>query len=133
MRLFRLLAAAACLPVAAVLAFQIALRFNGDTGVIDTVGNSFGLVLLVAMLAGISRIAADYDWMGRLGTSLGLAIAYFAMTWTLYGDPGRSIDEAPHLVWLGVSIAAFSPAVVLMPIARWLWEAFLDSRQPASV
>lgn len=123
MRLFRLVVAVALLPVAAVIAYQIAIRFNGNTAVIDTVGNVVAIVALLAMLAGASRIAADLDWLERVGTNFGLGFAYFTLTWAIYGDPGRSVDEAPHLVWLGTSIVAFSPAIVIIPAAKWIWES----------
>ncbi len=122
MRLFRLVIAAALLPAAALIAYQIAIRFNGNTSVIDTVGNVVAIVVLIALLAGVSRIAADRDWLERVGTAFGLGFAYFSLTWAIYGDPGRSVDEAPHLVWLGTSIVAFSPAIVIIPAAKWIWE-----------
>jgi len=126
MRLTRLLVATAILPVSALIAYQIAIRFNGDARVIDTAGNVVAIVVLVGLIAGASRVASDIAWTDRVGVALALGIAYFTLTWVLYGDPGRSIDDAPHLVWLGTSIAAFSPAVVIMPASRWAWEVFYE-------
>jgi len=128
MRLTRLVIATGLLPVAALATYQIAIRFNGDTGVIDTVGNVVAIGALIVLLAVISRLAADADWIGRVGTCLGLGIAYFSLTWAIYGQPGQSVDDAPHLVWLATSIVAFSPAIVIMPATRWAWDVFFESR-----
>lgn len=132
MRLIRLAVATTLLPAAAFIAFQVAIRFNGDSSVIDTAGNVVAIAVLIVLLLGISRLAADGPWVDRAGTAVGLAVAYFTLTWVLYGDPGRSIDEAPHLVWLGTSIVAFSPAVVIMPAVRWAWNTYFENRASAN-
>lgn len=128
MRLIRLMVASLLLPAAAYVALQIAIHFDGDTSTIDTAGNLVGIAVLVASLLAISRFADDKEWIQRVGTVIGLGIAYFGLTWGIYGDPGRSIDEAPHLVWLGTSLVAFSPAIVIMPAVRWAWSEFLLTR-----
>ena len=128
MRLFRLATATLLLPAAAFAAFQVAIRFNGDTRIIDTTGNVVAIAVLVFLLLGVSRLAADGLWLDRVGTTLGLGTAYFALTWILYGDPGRSIDEAPQLVWFATSIVAFSPAIVVMPAVRWAWTTYQQNR-----
>lgn len=132
MRSIRLIAATALLPAAAAVALQVAVRFNGDTRIIDTTGNVVAIGVLIALLAGISRLAHAPLWLDRVGVTLGLGLAYFTLTWVIYGDPGRSVDEAPHLVWLGTSIVAFSPAIVIMPAVRWGWTKFLESRAAAT-
>ena len=129
MRWIRLMAAAALIPVAALGAFQLAIRFNGDPTVIDTVGNTFAIAVFVVALAGISRLAATEQWWERLGVAIALGVTYFTLTWVLYGDPGRSVDDAPHLVWLGTSIAAFSPAVVIMPASKWAWANYTARKE----
>ncbi len=131
MRLIRLAFATLLLPVAAVGAFQVAIHYDGDSSVIDTTGNVVAIVLFIVLLLGVSCLASEGPWIERAGTALGLAAAYFVLTWIIYGDPGRSIDEAPHLVWLGVSIVAFSPAVVIMPAVRWGWDSFFEARAEA--
>lgn len=122
MRGLRLAVATALLPLAALGAYQLAIRFNGDTAVIDLAGNLLALAMLVLSLLGISRLASDVDWLERLGTALALGVAYFSLTWLIYGDPSRSIDDAPALVWLGTSIVAFSPAIVIIPASKWMWS-----------
>lgn len=132
MRLIRLAVATALLPLAAFIALQVAIWFNGDARIIDTTGNVVAIALLIVLLLGVSRLAATGPWVERVGVTMGLGLAYFVLTWAIYGDPGRSVDEAPHLVWLGTSIVAFSPAIVIMPAVRWGWTKFLDGRSAAS-
>ena len=132
MRLLRLAIATALLPVAAFISLQVAIRFNGDSSIIDTTGNIVAIVVLITFLLAISCLAAEGPWVDRAGTALGLGLAYFTLTWVFYGDPGRSIDEAPHLVWLGTSIVAFSHAVVIMPAVRWAWNSYFEARASAS-
>lgn len=133
MRLIRLVVAAGLLPVAAFTALQVAIRFNGEPAVIDTVGNVVGIAVLLLLFLVISRIADDGEYKERVGTTIGLGLAYFGLSWALYGDPTRSIDEAPHLVWLGTSLVAFSPAIVIMPAVRWVWTEWLSTRRSAAL
>lgn len=123
MRGIRLAVATALLPIVAVAAYQLALRFNGDIAAIDLTGNIIALVVLLVLLLGVSRLASDVDWLERVGTVLALGVAYFSLTWLIYGDPSRSVDDAPALVWLGTSIVAFSPALVIIPASKWAWAA----------
>lgn len=129
MRWIRLAVATALLPLAGFGVFQLAIRFDGNPRMVDAIGNTIAIAAFVVALAGISRLAADEQWWERFGTALAIGVTYFALTWLLYGDPGRSVDEAPHLIWLATSIVAFSPAVVIMPACKWGWANYTARKE----
>ncbi len=112
------------IPIAAVFSYYMALNLNLDASYIDTNGSAVGVILVVASVFGISRIADDERWTDRAGTALALAAAYFALTWVRYGDPTLSADAQPHIVWFGFCVVAFTPAVVLIPASKWAWSVY---------
>lgn len=124
MRVSRLIVAGFLIPIAAILAFTIGLEWDGDGSIIDSNGSAIGVVLVVAAVFGISRIAADEQWSERAGTALVLGSAYFLLTWVGYGDPSSSADDSPHLIWYGVCVAAFMPTVVIVPASKWAWASY---------
>lgn len=124
MRASRLIVAAMIIPVAAVFSYLVATFLNGDDSYIDSNGSAVGLILVVAAVFGVSRIAEDDRWTDRAGTALALAAAYFALTWVRYGDPSLSVDSQPHIVWFGLCVVAFTPAVVLIPASKWAWSTY---------
>jgi|GEM_PF-1533123 len=122
MRASRLFVATFLVPVAALFAYVMALGWNQDGSFIDANGAAVGLILIVGSVFGVSKVAADEQWSERAGTSLALATAYFALTWVRYGDSSLSVDSQPHIVWFGLCIAAFMPAVVIIPTSKWVWS-----------
>lgn len=122
MRASRLFVATFLIPVSALFAYVMALGWNQDGSFIDANGAAIGLLLIVGSVFGVSKVAADEQWSERAGTSLALATAYFALTWVRYGDPSSSVDSQPHIVWFGLCIAAFMPAVVIIPASKWAWS-----------
>lgn len=129
MRASRLIVASLLIPVAAVFSYLVAINLNGDSSFIDSNGSAVGVLLVVLSVFGISRVADDDRWTDRAGTSLALAAAYFALTWVRYGDPSLSIDSQPHIVWFGLCVAAFTPAVVLIPASKWAWSVYRRRNQ----
>jgi hypothetical protein len=121
MRASRLIVATLLLPVAALLAYCVALVWNGDRTAIDSNGSALGLAAIVAGVFIISKIAQEERWPERAGTAIALSCAYFMLTWTVYGDSSLSPDSSPHLVWFGLCVAAFSPTVVIIPASKWAW------------
>lgn len=133
MRASRLIVAAMIIPVAAVFSYLVATYLNGDDSYIDSNGSAMGLILVVAAVFGVSRIAEDDRWTDRAGTALAMAAAYFALTWVRYGDPSLSVDSQPHIVWFGLCVVAFTPAVVLIPASKWAWSTYRSrAASPAS-
>lgn len=124
MRASRLIVATLLLPVAALLAYFVALLWNGDHTTIDSNGSALGLVAIVAGVFVISKIAQDERWSERAGTAIALSCAYFMLTWTVYGDSSLSPDSSPHLVWFGLCVVAFSPTVVIIPASKWAWTSY---------
>ena len=124
MRASRLILATLLLPVVALLAYYVALLWNGDRTAIDSNGSALGVVSIVFGVFVVSRIAQDDQWSERAGTAIVLSCAYFMLTWTVYGDPSLSPDSSPHLVWFGLSVAAFSPTVVIIPASKWAWTSY---------
>ena len=124
MRASRLIVAAFLIPVAGVFSYTLAAAWNGDESMIDSNGSAIGLLVLVASIFGIARIASDSKISERAGTALALASAYFLLTWVRYGDPSLSADDQPHLVWFGLSVVAFMPSVVLIPASKWAWSVY---------
>lgn len=121
------------IPVAAVFSYLVATYLNGDDSYIDSNGSAMGLILVVAAVFGVSRIAEDDRWTDRAGTALAMAAAYFALTWVRYGDPSLSVDSQPHIVWFGLCVVAFTPAVVLIPASKWAWSTYRSrAASPAS-
>ncbi len=124
MRASRLIVAAMIIPVAAVFSYLVATYFNGDDSYIDSNGSAIGLILVVAAVFGVSRVAEDDRWTDRAGTALALAAAYFVLTWVRFGDPSLSVDSQPHIVWFGLCVVAFTPTVVLIPASKWAWTSY---------
>ncbi len=120
----RLIVAALAIPVAGVVAYYIALYFNGDATTISSNGSAIGAILVVAATFGVSRLAHDVDWSTRAGTAIALATAYFLLTWVRFGDPELSPDAQPHIVWFGLCVVAFMPTVVIIPASKWAWSAY---------
>lgn len=110
------------------LVYLAARYANGDPGYIDGNGSGIGVILMMASVFLVSRVASPEGWTDRAGVSLALSAAYFFVTWVLFGDTRSSIDDAPHLVWYGACVAAFSPAVVLTVASKWAWESFRERR-----
>lgn len=126
MRASRLLVAAFLIPVSSLFAYVMALQWNMDGSSIDANGSAIGLILLVGSVFGVSKVADDDKTTERAGTSLALASAYFLLTWVRFGDSATSMDSQPHLVWFGLCIAAFMPAVVLIPLSKWAWASYRE-------
>ena len=122
MRASRLLVATFLIPVFALFAYWMALGWNRDSSVIDANGGAIGLILIIGSVFAVSKIADDDKSTERAGTALALATAYFALTWVRYGDSSASLDPQPHIVWFGLCIAAFMPAVVIIPTSKWVWS-----------
>lgn len=122
MRASRLIVATLLIPAAGLFAYFFALLWNRDGSSIDSNGSALGVLIVLAATFGISRIAHDDRWASRAGTSIALASAYFLLTWTIYGDTVASPDSSPHLVWFGLCVAAFMPAVVMIPLSTWVWH-----------
>lgn len=123
-RAARLLAAALLIPIFAVVAYFVALYSNLNPDSIGAFGSTLGVAVLLSGTLVVSRVAHDEGWSERAGTAIGLALAYFLITWVLFGDPSVSPDDRPHVVWFGVCVVAFMPAVVLMPLSKWAWSSF---------
>ncbi len=121
-RLLRLIAAAAFMPIAAVAAYAVALYMNGDPNAIDNNGSGAGVLLAMASVFVTSRIAAREQWSERAAVSLGLSAAFFLLSWVEFGDPSAGPDSAPHMVWYGLCVIVFTPAVVLIPASQWAWS-----------
>ena len=94
---------------------------------IDSNGTGIGLLVILGSVFGVSKVAEDDKWSERAGTALALAAAYFALTWARYGDGSLSADAQPHIVRFGICVAAFMPAVEIIPLSKWTW-ASLRSR-----
>jgi len=133
MRASRLIVATLIIPIAAIISYQIAIYLNGDASYIDSNGSAIGVMLLVAAVFGVSKVADDDRWTDRAGTSLALGSAYFALTWVRYGDPSVSIDSQPHMVWFGACVVAFTPAVVLIPASKWAWSSYRSRSKATSL
>jgi hypothetical protein len=130
MRASRLIVASFLIPVASFLSYTLAVWWNGGNARIDTFGSILGVLLIVGAVFGVSRVADDEKWTERAGTSLALASSYFALTWVAYGDPALSNDDAPHLIWFGLCVAAFAPAVVIIPASKWAWAEYRERIAP---
>lgn len=128
MRASRLIVASVLLAPAALFAYYLALLWNGDSSRIDANGSALGVVIMLAAVLGVSRVAANDGWSERAGTAIALACAYFMLTWSVYGDAVLSPDDSPHLVWFGLCVAAFSPTVVIIPASKWAWSAYRARR-----
>lgn len=124
----RLVLAAVLIPALAWVSYFAARYVNGDPAVIDGNGSGIGVLLIMGSVFLISRVAAQENWTERAGISLGLSAVYFFVTWLVFGNPNASVDDAPHLIWYGACVAAFSPAVVLIPASKWAWESFRERR-----
>ncbi len=121
-RLLRLLLAFGLIPVFAWLGYFVARGIDGNPEIIDNNGSGVGLLIIVAGVFAASRVASDEEWTERAGVSLALSAAFFLLTWVKYGDQSTSVDASPHVVWYGVSVLIFTPAVVLSAASQWLWE-----------
>ena len=132
MRASRLLLAALLIPASAIFAYATAKGWNQDTSHIDANGGAIGLLVIVGSVFAVSKVASDEKWSERAGTSLALATAYFALTWVRYGDPDLSADAQPHIVWFGLCVAAFMPAVVIIPASKWAWSWARGRRVPSA-
>jgi hypothetical protein len=128
MRVSRLIVAAILVPIATLFAYSVALRWNGETSVIDSNGSAIGVLVIIGSVLGISRVASDNGWSERAGMAIALACAYFMLTWSVYGELAVSPDDAPHLVWFGMCVAAFAPAVVIVPASKMAWRAYRTRR-----
>jgi len=125
----RLAVATLLIPVAALFAYYAALYSNLDGDFIGALGSTIGVAILLSATLVVSRVAHEVEWTERAGTSVGLASAYFLLTWVRYGDPTLSPDDHPHAVWFGLCLVAFMPSVVLIPLSKWAWSAY-RSRLP---
>lgn len=130
-RVARLIVASGFIPLAVWLGYVVARRVDGDPDVINLTGVIVGLIIVIASVFAASRIAADEQWSERAAVSLGLSAAFFLLTWVEFGDPSLSEDAAPHVVWYAACVAAFAPAVVVIPASRWAWSTLRASRQLA--
>lgn len=126
MRATRLIVATLLIPVAALFSYYVALLWNGDDASIDNNGSALGVLLVLGSALAIARVAQDDGWSHRAFTALGLACAYFVLTWSVYGNAVMSPDASPHMVWFGLSVVAFTPAVVIMPASSWAWQTYRD-------
>ncbi len=124
MRASRLIVATFLIPIAALFAYYVALLWDRDSGVIDSNGSAMGVLVILGSVLGVSRVAQDESWAGRAAMSIALACAYFMLTWSVYGDSVMSPDASPHLVWFGLCVAAFMPAVVIVAASSWAWESY---------
>ena len=122
-RLGRLILAALLWPVASAVTYFAALYIDGEPATINNNGAGLGVLMIAASVFVISRIAAEDKWSERAGITLGLGTAFFLLTWVQFGDPSSSADAAPHLVWFAACVAAFTPAVILIPASKWAWSA----------
>lgn len=127
-RIARLVVAAGLIPALAWVAYTAARAVDGDPTKIDQNGSALGVTIMMASVFAISRVASPERWTDRAGVSLGLSATYFFITWQLFGDPSAGVDDAPHLVWFGACVAAFSPAVVLIVASKWVWESIRERR-----
>ena len=125
----RLLIAAALVPILSVVAYQLALNFDGNPEAIDANGSGVGALCMVAFVFAIAWVADKRDWVWRGGTSLGLAAAFFAITWRLWGGVVPSPDAQPDVVRFGLCVAAFSPAVIVMTGSTRLREWWQQRNQ----
>jgi len=124
MRACRLIVALILIPVISFFAYFLSLLWNNDSSAIDSNGSALGLLVMLAAVFGVSRIAQDVGWTSRAGTSIALASAYFILTWSVYGESVISPDASPHIVWFSLCLAAFMPAVVIMPASAWVWDLY---------
>ncbi len=124
----RLVLAAGLIPVMAWVSYFVARYLNGDPASIDGNGSALGVTIVMLTVFLVSRVASPDRWTERAGISLGLSAAYFFITWLAFGDASSSVDDAPHLIWYGACVAAFTPAVVLIVASQWAWEAFREHR-----
>ncbi len=124
MRASRLIVALFLIPVASLFAYYLALLWDGESTAIDSNGSALGVLVILSAVLGVARIAQDDGWATRAAMSIALACAYFMLTWSVYGDSVISPDASPHFVWFGLCVAAFMPAVVLVPASAWAWEAY---------
>ena len=131
MRLLRLVFAALLIPLFSTFAYVIALGWNQDLSVIDNNGGGMGLLLLISFVFVVARVADDEDWVHRGFTAIALAVAYFALTWRLRGGTVPSPDPQPHIVWLGLCLAAFSPVVVIMAASTQMWTYWRERARNA--
>ncbi len=120
--------AASLIPVAAWTAYFVARYVDNNPAVIDHNGSSLGVLIMIGSVFAISKVAHPDEWSERTAISLGLSAAYFLLSWVMFGDPAQSIDQAPHVVWYGLCVAAFAPAVVLIPASQWAWSALASRR-----
>ena len=130
-RLLRLIVAAALIPAGGLAAYGVASYLDGDSTRIDNNGSALGVLLIVASVFGVARVASPEKWSERSAVSLVLSASFFILTWVEYGDPYAGVDDSPHLIWYGVSVLVFTPAVVLMTASRWFWDSVQDRREIA--
>ena len=129
----RLVLASALIPLLAWVVYTIARYTDGNPEIIDQNGSALGVLLIIASVFGVARIASEDGWSERAGVSLALSAAYFLLTWVRYGDPTVSVDDAPHLVWYGACVAGFTPSVVVTVVLDWAWSSLRARRTDFSV
>ena len=122
-RILRLVAASVFIPFAAWASYVVARYIDGNPATIDNNGSGVGVIMVVASVFAASRLASDDQWSERAGISLGLSAAFFVLSWVEFGDASLSADSAPHIVWYGLCVAAFAPAVVVVPLSQWAWSS----------
>lgn len=128
-RILRLLVAVGLIPVFAWVSYFVARGIDGNPEVIDNNGSGLGAIILVTGVFAVSRVASDDEWTERAGVSLALSAAFFLLTWVRYGDNSASVDSSPHVVWYGVSVLIYTPAVVLSAASRWAWDSIRVRRE----
>jgi len=128
MRWIRQFAALLLVPVVAGLAFAVAIGWDGEFQVIDSVGSWLGLGLVSLGMLAVSRAASHIGWRRRMVAVFVLATIFYAVRWANRPADYVSFDESPEVVAWAVTLGVFMPLVVIAAMIEDTWRKRNDDR-----
>jgi hypothetical protein len=128
MRWIRQFAALLLVPVVAGLAFAVAIGWDGESQVIDSVGSWLGLGLVSLGMLAVSRAASHIGWRRRMVAVFVLATIFYAVRWANRPADYVSFDESPEVVAWAVTLGVFMPLVVIAAMIEDTWRKRNDDR-----
>ena len=128
MRWIRQFASLLLVPLVCGVAFAVALGWDGEFVLIDSVGRWLGLGLVTLGMLGVSRAASHIGWRRRMVAVFVLATVWFAIRWANRPLDYVSFDESPEVVAWAVTLSVFMPLVVIAAMIEDTWRDRQQSR-----
>ena len=133
MRWLRQIASLLLVPVVCGIAFVVALGWNGERALIDSIGSWMGLGIVTLGMLGVSRAASDVGWRRRTVAVFALATVWYAVRWANRPLDLVSIDESPEVVAWAITLGAFMPIVVVAAMIEDTWRDREQARFDAAL